>query len=50
MKWISDIKCVPLETSRILDAIKEVKNSDLELKMPLYKLKFDGFDKINDVY
>ena len=50
MKWLSDIKCVPLETSGILNSIKEIENSNLDLKMPLYKLKFDGFDKINDVY
>jgi hypothetical protein len=50
MKWLSDIKCVPLATSGILDSIKQIENSNLDLKMPLYKLKFDGFDKINDVY
>jgi hypothetical protein len=50
MRWLSDIKCVPLRTSGILDKIKNVKSSTLNLTMPLYRLKFHERDSIRDVY
>jgi hypothetical protein len=36
MKWLNDIKCIPLKTSGILDMVKKFKKSSLELKIPLY--------------
>ena len=44
MTWLSDIKCVPLKTAGIMDKIKLIKESSLDLKVPIKKFKFDQFD------
>lgn len=49
-KWLSDIKCLPLQTSGILDIVKSIKTSSLNLKTPLYEFKFSEYDSIVDVY
>ena len=49
-RWLDAIKCVPLKTSGILKNVKQFKESTLNLKIPLWKLKFSEFDKIKDVY
>ena len=39
-KWLSDIKCVPLRTSGILDRVKQYELSTLDLNYPLYKFGY----------
>lgn len=50
MRWLDDIKCVPLGASGILDMVKQVKTSSLDLRMPLWSLRFHEHDKFSDVF
>ena len=49
-KWLDDIRCLPLKTSGILKQISKVKESTLNIKIPLYELNFNEFDTIRGVY
>lgn len=50
MKWLDDIKCVPLKASGILQQVARIKTSSLNLQVPLWKLQFSQSDHIQDVF
>lgn len=50
MTWLNDIKCVPLKTAGIMEKIRMIKQSSLDLKVPIKDFNFDQFDKIEDVF
>jgi hypothetical protein len=38
MRWMDEVRCIPLKSAGILPLMKDVKTSSLDLKIPLYKL------------